>query len=175
VAPGTTEPAEVARTLARQLYLDEAHPFGCAETCFIVLKSVYGLDDPRDPSAAIGLNGGVGWSGALCGALTGAALAVGLLAERRLSDHGRAKLVARELVAGALERFREEHGTVGCRELIGYDLGAPGEHDAFLASGLWRTRCMAQIETVVGYLAPYSEPAEWDRAVLVIERAAAVG
>jgi len=172
VVPGTTERAEAARRLARELYLDEGHPYGCAETCFMVLKSVYGLDHPRDPSAAIGLNGGVGWSGAMCGALTGAALAIGLLAEHRLDDHGRAKLVARELVAGTIERFREEHGTVECRELIGYDLRAPGEHDAFLESGLWRTRCMAQIETVVGHLAPYAEAAVWDRAVLEIEATA---
>ncbi len=115
-----------AVALARRLYLDEGHPYGCAETCFMVLKSAYGLEDPMDPSAAIGLNGGVGWSGAMCGSLTGAALAVGMLAERRIPDHARAKVVARELVAGALARFREIHESVDCRELIGYDLRAPG-------------------------------------------------
>jgi C_GCAxxG_C_C family probable redox protein len=158
-----------AVALARHLYLDEEHPYGCAETCFIVLKTVYVLDDAMDPSAAIGLNGGVGWSGAMCGSLTGAALAVGMLAERRIPDHARAKLVARELVAGALERFRQVHGSVDCRELIGYDLRAPGGHDAFMAADLWRTACIGQIETVVAYLAALADPATWDRAVIEIE------
>ncbi len=158
-----------AVTLAQRLYLDEGHPYGCAETCFMALKSAYGLADPMDPSAAIALNGGVGWSGAVCGSLTGAALAVGILAERRIHDHERAKLVARELVAGALEHFREVHGSVDCRELIGYDLRAPGEHHAFLDSGLWRTRCMSQIETVVGHLAAFADAGTWDRAVREIE------
>jgi C_GCAxxG_C_C family probable redox protein len=162
-----------ALALARSLYLDDAHPYGCAETCFVVLKSVYGLDDPMDPAPAIALNGGVGWSGALCGSLTGAALAVGMLAERRIPDHSRAKLVARELVAGALERFRERHGSVDCRELIGHDLRAPGGHQAFLDSGLWRTRCMDQIETVVGHLATFADEDAWDRAVAEIEVSAA--
>ena len=135
----------------------------------MVLKSAYGLDDPMDPSAAIALNGGVGWSGAMCGSLTGAALAVGMLAERRIPDHERAKLVARELVAGALARFREVHGSVDCRELIGYDLRAPGEHHAFLDSGLWRTRCMVQIETVVSHLAAFADQGTWDGAVSEIE------
>ena len=58
----------------------------------MVLKTAYGLDDPMDPSPAIALNGGVGWSGGMCGSLTGAALAVGMLAERRIHDHARAKV-----------------------------------------------------------------------------------
>lgn len=154
---------------ARELYLDEQHPYGCAEASFMVLKTAYGLADPMDPSPAIALNGGVGWSGAMCGALTGAALAVGILAEARIADHDRAKLVARELMAGAIERFRDVHGSVDCRELIGYDLRAPGGHDAFLASGLWRTGCAGQIETVVGHLATFADPVVWDRAVEEIE------
>ncbi len=158
--------------IARDLYLDEAHPYGCAETSFMVLKTAYGLEDPMDPAAAIALNGGVGWSGAMCGSLTGAALAVGMLAERRIPDHARAKLVARELVAGALERFRAVHGSLDCRELIGYDLRAPGEHHAFLDSGLWRTRCMGQIETVVGHLATFADRDTWDRTVREIEAGA---
>lgn len=162
-----------AVAFARRLYLDEAHPYGCAETCFMVLKSAYGLDDPMDPAPAIALNGGVAWSGAMCGSLTGAALAVGMLAERRIPDHARAKVVARELVAGTLERFRKAHGAADCRELIGYDLRAPGEHQAFLESGLWRTRCMGQIETVVGHLATFVDEDAWDRAVAEIEASAA--
>jgi C_GCAxxG_C_C family probable redox protein len=168
------EPADdrdrvAAVTHARRLYLDDGHRYGCAETSFIVLKTAFALDEPLDPSPAIALNGGVAWSGDICGSLTGAALAVGMLAERRLTGHDRAKLVAREIVATALERFREVHGCVDCKELIGYDLRAPGEHDAFLESGVWRTRCMSQIETVVANLASYADQGTWDGAVEAIE------
>src|SRR5512139_3458302 len=92
--------------LARGYYLDERHPFGCAETVLITLKGAYGLDDPMDSSPAVALNGGVAYSGGTCGALTGAAVAVGMLAERRIEDHARAKRVAREIVAGVMEAFR---------------------------------------------------------------------
>lgn len=155
--------------LARTYYLDERHPFGCAETALIVLKGTYGLDDPMDSSPAVALNGGIAWSGGPCGALTGAAVAVGMLAERRLEDHGRAKLVAREVVAALLEEFRAEHGAVDCRDLIGRDLRAPGGHAAFLASGAWRDVCLRQIEFVVGRLAPLADEGAWDRAVATIE------
>jgi C_GCAxxG_C_C family probable redox protein len=150
-------------------YLDDDHPYGCAETAFMTLKGTYGLDDPTDSSAAMAFNGGIAYSGGPCGAITGAALAVGMLAEQRIDDHKEAKLVARELVHGTMEAFREEHGAVDCRALIGYDLRAPGQHEAFLESNLWRERCAAQIRTVVAHLAGLADQDAWDRAVQQIE------
>ena len=42
-----------------------------------------GIDAPTDASAAMAFNGGIAYSGGPCGAITGAAMAVGLLAEQR--------------------------------------------------------------------------------------------
>lgn len=159
--------AAIAR--ADEIYLDEAHSYGCAEATFMTLKSVYGLVDPSGPGPAVALNGGIAYSGGPCGAITGAALAVGMLAEQRIADHSRAKHVARELVHGAMQAFIAEHGAVDCRELIGRDLRAPGQHRAFLESGLWREACAAQIRTVVAHLAVLADTAEWERAVREIE------
>ena len=166
---GQREPPIDVAELARAYYLDDRHLYGCAESTFMVLKTAYGLDDPEDPSAAVALNGGVAHSGGMCGAITGAALAVGMLAEQRIADHAAAKRVARELVAGALEAFREKHGAVDCRALIGYDLRAPGGHDAFLAGGAWRDGCMRQIESVVQHLEVLTDQDVWEREVREIE------
>lgn len=95
-----------------------------------MLKTVYGLEDPEDSSAAMTLNGGVAYGGGTCGAISGAALALGLLAGRRIADHREAKRVARDLVARLMDDFRAEQGTLDCRDLIGLDLpgtgGSPG-------------------------------------------------
>jgi C_GCAxxG_C_C family probable redox protein len=168
---GQTTLREAAVARAEALYLNDAHPYGCAETTFMTLKGVYGLPDPTDPAAAIALNGGIGYSGGPCGAITGAALAVGMLAEERIDQHDRAKLVARELVHGTMEAFSQAHGTVSCKELIGYDLRAPGQHEAFVESGLWREACMSQIRTVVAHLAGLADPVAWAEAVQEIEAA----
>ena len=160
---------EQAVARARALYLDDANTYGCAETAFVTLKGLYGLDDPADASAAMALNGGLAYSGGPCGAITGAALAVGMLAERRIPEHNRAKLVTRELVQQTMESFEEAHGATDCRKLIGYDLRAPGEHDAFIESGLWREACMDQIETVVTDLAGLADGEAWDAAVREID------
>ena len=158
-----------AVALARAYYLDERHQFGCAETAFIVLKAAYGLEDPMDPAAAVALNGGVAYSGGSAAPITGAALAVGMLAGRRIDDHASAKRVARLLVGGTLDAFRDAHGAVDCRDLIGCDLRAPGGHEAFLASGAWRDGCMRQLEFVVRHLASLADRVAWDDAIREVE------
>jgi C_GCAxxG_C_C family probable redox protein len=155
--------------IARAYFLDERHEFGCAEVTFVVLKGAFGLDDPMDSAAAMALNGGVAYSGGLCGAVTGAALALGLLAQARIDDHARAKRVARELTARLMDGFTDEHGAMACRDLIGIDLRAPGGHAAFMASDLWRDRCVRQVETAVRAAAPLADPATWERAVRDVE------
>ena len=126
-------------------------------TTFMTLKGLLGLDDSTDPAAAIALDGGIASSGGPCGAIAGAALAVGILAEQRIEERHHAKLVARELVRGTMEAFSEVRGTLNCRELIGSDLRAPGQHESFVESGLWREACMSQTSTVVAHLADLAD------------------
>jgi C_GCAxxG_C_C family probable redox protein len=134
---------------ARELFLDDANTYGCAETTFMVLKEAFGLADAADPAAALALNGGVAYSGGVCGAITGAALAVGLLAARGSADHASAKRVSREAIADLVEAFEAEFGSLNCRDLIGRDIRSPEAHAAFIASDVWRTTCMRQIEFAV--------------------------
>ena len=150
---------------ARRLFLDEANVYGCAETVFVVLKSAYGLPDAEDASAAMALNGGLAYSGGPCGAISGAALAVGQLAARRIDDHRAAKTAARRITARLMDEFGEAFGATACRPLIEIDLRTEEGHRRFIESGVWRDRCMRQIEFVVERLAPLADEDEWARAV----------
>jgi C_GCAxxG_C_C family probable redox protein len=135
--------------LARATFLTEENTHGCAETVLIVLQHAYGLPDPTDSSPAMALNGGVAWSGGPCGAITGAAMAVGRLAARRIDDHKEAKGAARAVIAQLMADFREQFGHTGCSELIGLDISTPEGHAAFLEGQVWHTVCMDQIEFVL--------------------------
>jgi C_GCAxxG_C_C family probable redox protein len=165
------EPVQPAHALAlaRAAFLDPAHRYGCAESVLVALKDAYGLPDPGDSSAAMALNGGVAYSGGPCGAITGGAVALGLLAGARIGDHREAKRVARELTAALMDEFATVHGSTACLELIGHDLRAPGGHQAFLDSGVWRDTCLRQIEFVVGRLAVLSRPEVWAAGVAALE------
>lgn len=145
---------------ARELFLKDDNAHGCAETSYIVLKRAYQLPEADDSSAAMALNGGMAYAGGVCGAISGAALAVGQLAGKRIADHREAKTAAREVVMELMDRFEDQFGSTTCRGLLGLDLRKPGEHDRFIESGIWRTNCMRQIEFAVQYLADLN--AVWD-------------
>ena len=157
--------ADRARDLARHLFLDDDNVYGCAETSYVVLKHALGLPDPDDSSAAMALNGGIAYSGGTCGAITGAALAIGQLAEGRIEDHGEAKRTARRIIMELMDEFAAEYGATDCRRLIDYDLRAPGEHERFIESGVWRTGCMRQVEFAVGRLAALGAPEVWEASL----------
>jgi C_GCAxxG_C_C family probable redox protein len=145
--------ASAAVERARALFLDDSHPYGCAETTFVALKEAFGLPDAADAVPAMALNGGVAWSGGVCGVVTGASLAVGGLVASRTSHHAVAKVIAREVVAGLIDAFEAEFGAVDCRALLGRDIRTPEAHAAFIESGIWRTACLRQIEFAVERLA----------------------
>ena len=161
--------ANDATRRARELFLDDRNLYGCAETAFVVLKEAFGLPEAADSSPAMALNGGVAYSGGTCGAVTGAALAVGMLAERRIVDHGEAKRAARLLTADLLAAFETGFGSSACRELTGSDLRTEAGHRAFIEGGIWRDRCMRQIETAVARLAPLADEAALDAAIAALE------
>ncbi len=164
-----SEPEAIAR--ARSLFLTDDNHYGCAETVLIVLQENYDLPDATDSSPAMALNGGVAYSGSICGALSGAAMAVGRLAAQRLADHQEAKRTARRIVARLLEDFAAEFGARDCRTLTGYDLSLPAEHEAFIQSGVWRDTCIAQIEFVVRQLAGLHDERVWAQTVSNLDAA----
>jgi C_GCAxxG_C_C family probable redox protein len=166
---GEAAGASAAIERARELFLDDRNTYGCAETAFVVLKEAFGLPDAADSAAAMALNGGIAYSGGTCGAVTGAALAVGMLAQQRFPDHRTAKREARLVTAGLLAAFEAEFGTSACRELIGRDLRTDAGHRAFIESGVWRDRCMRQIEMAVERLGPLGGETAWDAASSTIE------
>lgn len=115
------------------------------------------------------LNGGVAYSGGICGAISGAAMAVGRLAEERVSDHQEAKRTARRLVESLMVDFEAEFEGHNCSQLIAYEISIPTEHDAFIESGIWRETCMRQIEFSVARFWKLADPAVWDEAVRALD------
>lgn len=140
---------EQAIMVARKYFLRDDNRYGCAESTYITLKTIFELPSPEDSSPAMALNGGIAYSGGMCGAITGTALAVGELAGYLLADHRDAKKLARTTIQKLLEEFRKQFSSDQCRDLIPYQIWIPAEHEKFIESGIWKTTCMRQIEFVV--------------------------
>lgn len=160
-------PAE-ATEIARATFLCDDNYYGCAESALVALQTIFGLENEEDSSAAMALNGGIAYSGGICGAISGAAMALGRLAELRLDEHRRAKRTARRLTQQLIAGFEAEFSSSDCRDLIDYKISIPAEHDAFIASNVWRTTCMRQIEFSVSKLAPLADENVWNDQVAIL-------
>jgi len=66
-------------------------------------------------------------SGGPCGAVIGALMGIGLSVE----DPGERHRINLEFQ----RRFTERNGSLLCKELLGYDMSQPGQHEAAMASG----------------------------------------
>ena len=111
------------------------------------------------------LNGGIAYAGGMCGAVTGAAMAVGRLAEARLGDHHQAKRTARELIQRVMSQFEDRYGSTNCLDLTGVDFLDPEAHDRFIEEGVWRERCTDQIQFTIERLAVLASPEAWESAL----------
>jgi C_GCAxxG_C_C family probable redox protein len=147
--------------LARSYFLTEDNVYGCAETTLMVLQQAFSLPGATDSSPAMALNGGLAWSGGACGALAGAALAVGRLAGQRIADHKEAKAAARGIIARLMAEFRAEFGHTDCRDLVGLDISTAEGHAAFIDSQVWHRVCMEQIAFVLGKLVALGDENVW--------------
>jgi C_GCAxxG_C_C family probable redox protein len=78
------------------------------------------MENEAIPRIASSFAGGIGMTGAVCGAVAGAVMAIGLKQERAgtMEEMLGNLAVAREF----RRRFEAEMGTISCRELTGVDL-----------------------------------------------------
>lgn len=97
------------------------------------------------PKIASGFGGGIGNTGAVCGAVVGAVMAIGLKMERgqTMEDWLRIGSVVQEF----RRRFESELGTINCRELTGVDLTTEEGMRESMASGTAEKVCFPAVGT----------------------------
>ncbi len=95
------------------------------------------------PRIAFGFAGGIGNTGAVCGAVAGAVMAIGLKTEKgdTLDEALRNLAVAREF----RRRFEAEMETINCRELTGADLTTEEGLEQFMSSDTPQTVCFPAV------------------------------
>jgi len=95
--------------------------------------------------ASMGLFGGIaGQQAATCGAVSSAAVYLGLRHREPLADQAAVKQARAgiEREAGSLAgQFRSQFGTLVCRDLVGLDLSDPQVRRRFQEENLWKGTC----------------------------------
>jgi C_GCAxxG_C_C family probable redox protein len=102
-----------------------------------------GIECGAIPRIATPFGGGIGGRGEVCGAVTGAVMAIGMKhgREEPSQPNRHAYALAREFC----RRFEEETGSVSCRDLTGMDLSTPEGLQAFHASDIPLRVCLPAI------------------------------
>ena len=105
----------------RELFKD--HVYNCAQSTFVSLAEEVGLT--REMAFRLSSAfGGSARSGNLCGAVSGALMALGYVKANEAGD----KEGQKEAYAFYIEfnrRFKERFGALNCRELVGCDMSTP--------------------------------------------------
>jgi C_GCAxxG_C_C family probable redox protein len=98
--------------------------FHCSQILLFLGLDAQGKSNPDLIRAMAGLAGGVGFSGDICGALTGGACLLALYAGRGTADEEedpRLNVMINELAEWFTQEFSECYGGIHCREILGDD------------------------------------------------------
>jgi C_GCAxxG_C_C family probable redox protein len=99
--------------------------FNCAESVLKSLTEEMGIDCSCIPKIATGFGAGFGRHGEICGAITGAVMALGLKYGRSNTDDPEAKEKAYAIVDDFLKTFKSKFKNVRCMDLTGCNMLTP--------------------------------------------------
>lgn len=99
--------------------------FSCSQAILSTYGEEVGLARSLGLKLAAGFGGGMGRMAETCGAVTGAFMVVGLKHGRTKVGDSTARDKTDDLIREFTERFKERHGSIICRELLGCDISAP--------------------------------------------------
>jgi C_GCAxxG_C_C family probable redox protein len=115
--------------------------FHCAPAVLSTYSEHFGLEKALALKIASGFGAGIGRIGRTCGAVTGALMVIGLKHGQVNSADEEASQRTYTLVKEFIDRFTTLHGSIECRELIGYDLSDSKELSLARNSGVFQNKC----------------------------------
>ena len=117
----------------------------CAESVLLATCQEFGIevDDRIIPKIAYAFAGGIGNTGSVCGAVTGAIMAIGLIKDRGKTMEEMMEVIG--LAAEFRKRFEAEMNTISCRELTGLDLTKPDEIEILVKSDVAQEVCFPAV------------------------------
>jgi C_GCAxxG_C_C family probable redox protein len=124
--------------------------FNCAESVLMAMQDFF--DFEMNPKIATGFGAGIGRKGSVCGAVSGAILAVNLKYGRREAEENNIKEEAYSRALEFYNKFEEKMGSAICYDIIKCDLTTEGGQKIFMENNLHEERCIKCVETSIDIL-----------------------
>jgi C_GCAxxG_C_C family probable redox protein len=115
--------------------------FNCCQAVLATYGPRFGLERELALKLASGFGGGIGHLGESCGAVTGALMVIGLKQGATVAGDKESQDKTYGLIGQFLEKFKARHGSILCRELLGYDISTPEGRQAVKDKGLNKKLC----------------------------------
>jgi C_GCAxxG_C_C family probable redox protein len=126
--------------------------YNCAQAVLRTVLEEKGIFFKEAPAVANAFGGGIIGRGEVCGAVSGAIMAIGVLSSSNGSDIIEQKKIAREKSEEFYERFEVIFGHSSCNGLIGIDPNDPDAKQKASEAGIYRENCpkfVAQATSIV--------------------------
>ena len=114
--------------------------FNCAQAAFGALAEEAGIDRETALKTAACFGGGMR-CGEVCGAVTGALMALGMRFGSAKENDPDRKAAANKRAIAFLEKFKAKNGTILCKELLGYNPSVPEDAEKIKELGLHDKVC----------------------------------
>ncbi len=130
--------------------------YNCAQSVLLTMFEYWGMKSDLIPKIAAAFGGGIGFCGSVCGAVTGGVMAIGVRFGTNEPSHEK-RLKAYEMTQKFYRQFEKRHGTVLCRELVGYDLSTAEGMEKARNAKVFEEKCVNFVRTAVHILVGISE------------------
>lgn len=115
--------------------------FNCAQAVFSTYSGDLGLEAETALKISCGFGAGMAYTGETCGAVTGALMLIGLKNGKVRAEDEAAKEKTYALVQEFAHRFIDVHGSLKCKDLLGYDISHTDELNVAREKQLFNTVC----------------------------------
>lgn len=120
----------------------------CAQSVLSVYGPLCGLEPDLCVRIASAFGGGIGHTQGVCGAVTGAVMAIGLKHGEGTAERDRRDRI-NELARNFIDEFRKRNGDVMCRRLLDFDITTE--------CGLLEARRLGKFGACAGYISSAAE------------------
>ncbi|MDO9254093.1 MAG: C-GCAxxG-C-C family protein [Bacteroidales bacterium] len=124
--------------------------FNCSQSVLTAFADESGLTEDESLKVACAFGGGMGRQQFTCGAVTGAAMALGLKFGKGLSDEDEKKQLTYDKTVELFDEFTKLNGSTTCRKLLN-DLDMRNENELNLINeqNLFHTNCRKYVADAV--------------------------
>lgn len=125
--------------------------FNCSQAVLSVFSKELGIDWETALKIATGFGGGMR-KGEVCGAVTGAIMAIGLKEGHFIEGDLNTKEKAYALTREFEDRFEKLNGSIICKDILGYDISIEENREIIKEKGLFDTICPKVIKNAIDIL-----------------------